>query len=190
MLELNLLKETLKSTERNKKFVNYFKIAYLVFGCIFLLLVGLSLLNYRKISSYQKETAEIIKDIAKSRAVLDIENRENEWKNYSMQLATLEDMLNKRTIMSSLLQELSASFLPGMSVSSMLGGARQENNIFMEIIVDPKDGQGYKLIQDLIRQLGNNRFFGKNIKLESNEKMLFNGREMDYFKICIAVPKQ
>jgi Tfp pilus assembly protein PilN len=190
MFELNLIKEKIKFIEGRDRFYEIFRFVY---GILFILCLfnalRFSFISY-KIAVSNGERADLSKKIALSKQMIGVDRLEKDWTGYFDEVRKIEQVVGSRSNWAGRLYALSTILPEGICVDSIDIQNRQDGQrLILDLIVRSaqKDKQEFEIINQFMSSLENNKYFAKEVKLESQEKRILNNESVEFYRISVAL---
>jgi Tfp pilus assembly protein PilN len=170
----------------NRRLYSLFKVFCFISFLVLLLFVVKFVVVSHRIADYRKEMAVLQSEIDKSRQLNGIDQLETEWSRNYNQMLLIEKTMNARTNLTSCIDEIARLLPQDASLQDFKGGRLEENGFFLGVVVDSPDRRGLELINNLISDMSRSPLFNKNVKLDSQERMPLNNKEVEVFKISVS----
>jgi Tfp pilus assembly protein PilN len=189
MFELNLIKQKVKFVEKRDKFYQGFRIFY---GVLFLIcLFGafqFAVTSY-KIAASKRERYLIDTKIASSKEAIGVDKLEKEWEGYYGDVCRIEGVFGNKTSWARRLYALSTIVPPrGLCIDSInYQNIQDQQRLILEVVIYSGEKQEFEIINDFMKSLEKSKYFTKEVKLESQEKRLVNGKNVELFRISVAL---
>ncbi|MCB4792017.1 MAG: hypothetical protein LHV68_09025 [Elusimicrobia bacterium] len=186
LFELNLIKDRLEKQKLKKTYFNKFIIIYGVCFGVFALCAGLYFFNNARIKNNIKTIAATKQNIVNYKTSLNIFQLEKEWTGYNNSLLMIGKLMQKRTIWSFRLRQLSVLLPEGIALDT-LSWAKDSENMRLRILSAPQETNALKLVDGLMSAFKKDEFFAQAAKLENQERVRSenNSSEVELFEIAI-----
>lgn len=188
MLELNLIRETILLRQGKKKYLRYFKIVYVVCALLVVAMTVQFVVLSTRMGSYDRQLKALNQRMVESKQRYGVELLEKEWVDYYRRATLVDSFLDHRTTWAVRLEELSAIVSPGLCFDRLSASAESQDMMLLDILAIPKDRQGLELLDTFNSNIGKSHSF-KAVKLESQQRIKLNEKEVEYFKVRVPLNK-
>jgi len=173
--------------ETRRKYSRYLRIFY-VFAVIAFVATTLSFVTViKKNLALKKEINALQADISDKKKAFDVQSLEKQWRDYIWKLKTINLMMNGRSLWGNRLKELANMLPAGMCISNIVVSEEQGGKIkyYIELMAVQSEQKGFKQVDGYINAIESNKYFGKGVKVQSHERRMLNGKEVEIFQITL-----
>lgn len=169
------------------------RITFLVAGGLLALSVVIAVLLARGVSALQQETAELQRSISHLKSIYPIDNLEQEWARYAVDIHRAARAVAERSAWGERLGIVSRVIPEGLSLDYIsvvaLSSDASRRLMTLETFVVTKEKQGLGLARSFVDRLKNEEEYGEEIKINFDEKVRINGKEMEEIQIMAKLSR-
>lgn len=189
MLELNLIRETILLRQGKKKYLKYFRMIYALCAVLVIAMTVQFIVLSTRMRACNRQLKAVSQRMMESKQRYGVELLEKEWADYYRRAALVDAMLDNRTVWAGRLEELSTVITPGLCVDRVVSTTENPTIVILDILAIPKERQGFELLDAFIGNIAKSRRFSKGVKLESQQRIKLNEKEVEFFKIQVPLNK-